>query len=118
MPAVDLDLVIEQGATWSQTFIYKDSNLVPINLSAYSARMQIRQTIPALVVLLSLTTANGRITLDATGHIFLLVDAATTALLNWTGSARYDLELVNPLNPDYVIRLLQGHVHLTKEVTR
>lgn len=36
------NFVIEQGATFSQELIYTNENNVPINLTGYTAKMQIK----------------------------------------------------------------------------
>ena len=112
-----LTLTIEQGATFDITLTWKDENDVLIDLTGYSARMQIRSTISAAASLHELTDSNGGIVLgDAAGTIQLLITAADTAALAFPGkSAVYDLELVNGT---VVTRLLRGTVLLSKEVTR
>lgn len=88
----------------------------PVDLTGYTARMQIRETLDATIILATLTTENGGITLGgAAGTIDLLLDAAATALLDFT-NAVYDLELVDTAG--VVTRLLSGAVTLSKEVTR
>ena len=116
MTAAAYDFVIEQGATLSKTFVWKDSTGTIINLSGYTARMQIRQTVSASTILLDLSTLNGRIIITAlTGQIRLLVAAADTGAITWQ-RGKYDLELVS--STGVVTRLLYGEVEVSKEVTR
>jgi len=116
MAAGRTDIYIEQGATFRQVFTWENSVGTPINLTGYTARMQIRSTIDAAVISATLTDANGGLTLGgAAGTISLyLSDTATTALTITSGV--YDLELVAPGGD--VTRLVQGGVSVSREVTR
>jgi hypothetical protein len=76
MAATTYDILIEQGATYSQVITYKESGAA-ISLVGYTARMQVRSTLESAEALIELTTANGRIalggsagtiTLDHLGH--------------------------------------------------
>lgn len=88
----------------------------PVDLTTYTARMQIRDTVDSITTLVSLTTENGGITLGGVaGTISLLITAAATAALTF-GTAVYDLEVVTA--GGIVTRLFSGAVALSKEVTR
>lgn len=116
MTAAAYDFVIEQGATLDKTFVWKDSTGTVINLSGYTARMQIRQTVGSSTILLELTTLNNRIIITpGQGKIQLLVAAADTGAITWQ-RGKYDLELVS--STGVVTRLLYGDVEVSKEVTR
>lgn len=105
----------EQGATFSRTFTAYDADGDPINLTGFSGRMQVRRTVDASAVIISLTTANGRMSLGgATGVVTLTLTATETAAI--TESGVYDLELVSAGGT--VTRLLKGSFRLDKEVTR
>lgn len=87
----------------------------PIDLSGYTARMQIRQKLGDSSVLLSLTTENGGITINNTFKtISITITASQTASLTFN-SAVYDLELIKD---GVVTRFAQGNLILNKEVTR
>lgn len=116
MVAANTDLTIEQGATFTHQFVWNDSNGVPIDITGYTARMQIRQTVGSVGFEVELTTENGGITLGgALGTVDLLISATATAALDFL-AAVYDLELVSPTS--IVTRLVKGSVVLDKEVTR
>jgi hypothetical protein len=115
MAATTYDILIEQGATYSQLITYKD-NGVAVNLTGYTARMQVRATLEAASALIELTTANGRIALGGTaGTITLTISATDTAALT-SGRGVYDLELVS--GSGIVTRLLQGVATISRNVTR
>jgi hypothetical protein len=113
MPAANYDLYIEQGATYSQEFVWKDSEGTPIDLSTYTSRMQVRQ-VKTENIILNLTNTSG-MTLGDDGSIKIEVSATATSALP-TLSARYDLELQS--TDGTVTRLLQGEVVISAEVTR
>jgi hypothetical protein len=88
----------------------------PVDLTGYTARMDIRQTLTATTTLLSLTTGNGRIAIDTANYVITLdLTAAETEALTFS-SAVYSLEMVGPSSD--VTQLLYGSVKLDKEVTR
>lgn len=116
--AGQLNLVIEQGTTFSPQFTYTDSATPPvaIDLTGYTARMQIRQKRTSTTFLHELTTENGGITLGgALGTIDLLISATDTAAFTFSTGV-YDLELIN--GSGAVQRLLEGSVTLRKEATK
>lgn len=104
-PAQTYDITADQGATYSLVITYENTAGTPINLTGYTARMQLRASYTSAAAALSLTTENGRIVLGgALGTITLLVEAATMETLE-AKTYVYDLELINGST---VIRLLQG----------
>lgn len=121
------DIEVFQGAYWSQTLLWKDGDGNPVDLTGYTARMQVRRTFEDPTPEIELTTENGRITLglveDPPGtplyNILLEIEAGATEDLAATVSDRrwrYDLELVPP--GGQVRRLLQGKFKVALEVTR
>lgn len=115
MAAAKYKLKLEQGATLRKVFTWKADG-VEVDLTGYTARMQIRPDIASSDVLATLATDNGGITIEALpGTFTLFLSDIDTAALTFE-SAVYDLEFVAP-NGD-VIRLMQGEVTLSPEVTR
>ena len=109
------NFLCEQGSTFSRVVSYQGSEGAPVNLSGYTARMQVRATAEDGAVLLSLTTENGGITLGTTaGTVTLLATATQTAAMP-AGELVYDIELVAGA---VVTRLLQGCFVVDAEVTR
>lgn len=109
------DFLCEQGATFARQVKWRDSNQVPVDLTSYTARMQVRSTADSGIIALSLTTENGGITLGGTaGTIDLLATATQTAAIE-AGDYVYDLELVFSST---VYRVLQGCFVIDAEVTR
>jgi hypothetical protein len=112
-----VNLTIYQGSTFLKTLTWKTGEpAAPVDLTGCSARMQVRQPLDSSVVLLELTTGNGRIALGgAAGTVELSMTAADTAALTWPYGV-YDLEIVHPGGD--VRRLLAGKVKVVLEVTR
>jgi len=88
----------------------------PINLTGYTARLQFREPLESSIVLLSLTTENGGITLGGVnGTIALLISATDTAALTWS-TAVFDLEIISASS--IVDRIISGRASVSDEVTR
>lgn len=116
MAAAYFDILIEQGATFRKTFVWKDSNETPIDITGYTARMQLRRKKSSTTAEHSATTENGGITLGgALGTVDVLIPATTTADFSWTTGV-YDLELDD--GTGVITRLVEGGVEVSKEVTR
>lgn len=118
MATTRLDILVQQGARYQRSVTAKNSDGTVMNLTGYSARMQIRPTVASNTILLEASTANGRITIPtpANGIVIIDIGADVTAPLNWT-VACYDLEIFT-VDPANVIRLIEGYASLSKEVTR
>ena len=115
MAAGQYNINIEQGSTLDIPVVWKSSDGVPINLTGYTARMQIRRTKADPSILYELTTENGRLSIDGPqGKVTIRIPAADSAGFTWRRGV-YDLEMVSG---DAVTRLLEGAVTVSPEVTR
>jgi hypothetical protein len=104
----------EQGATFSSVLTWKDEDGDPINVTGYSAAMQVRSK-PCTDPILTLSTANARIALGgALGTIALTISATDTDDLK-PGTYIYDLEMSNS---GTVTRLIEGSFTVSPEVTK
>lgn len=123
------DFIVEQGASWDAKVLWKDEAGDPVDVSIYSARMQVRRSIVADEVIVELTSEpDGGITLalvevggEPAYNVLLELDGAETAALPATPASKkwyYDLELFVTADPDDVRRLLQGRFEVSLEVTR
>lgn len=109
------DIACEQGATFSRVITYQGADGAPIDLTTYTARMQVRETAESGTTLLNLTTENGGIALgNVAGTVTLTATATQTAGIA-AGEWVYDIELVSGAT---VTRLLQGCFTVDAEVTR
>lgn len=112
--ASEVNFVLDQGSTFSMNVVYKDAAGNPVDLSNYSARSQARETMDSTTTLWNLVSPTN-INLGANGEITLTVAATTTANYTPNKTYYYDLELVTGAT---VIRLLQGQIYVSPEVTR
>ena len=111
------NMTIEQGSTFKLSLVYKDSNNAAVDLSGYSARMQIRSTLSASTKLLEVTTAEvDRLWIvPSAGQLNIKIPHSVTALLS-PSIAVYDLEIES--SDGEVIKLLKGKCRIEGEVTR
>jgi hypothetical protein len=115
MTAGIYNATIDQGATWSVTVTYKDSTGAPINLTGYTAALQVRQQYSSVDADLTLTSpSNGIVITPLTGVVVVTMTATQTAALA-EGYYVYDLELTSGTYKD---RLIQGQLTVAPEVTR
>jgi len=110
------ELNINQGSNLSLEIALKNSNGTPLNLTGYTARMQLRASYTAPDIIVELTTENGRLVITPlTGVVTLLLSALTTAAFVAKNYV-YDLETVS--STGFVTRVLQGEAIVSPEVTR
>jgi hypothetical protein len=123
LPIAQADICIFQGATFNQSLYWEVGNPPePVNLTGYTAKLQVRSNHKSKAVILELSTSNGRITLGtggnmATGAINLFISATDTAQLSVCDDNKpvYDLEMTVS---GVVSRILQGNVIIAPEVTK
>jgi hypothetical protein len=107
-------LEIQQGADFVRRFIWKNAAKKPINLTGYSARLQLRDAVGG-TVLAELSTDNGGIALGgAAGTVTVSIPGAETALYSFK-SAVYDMLLTGPSGSRR--RLVEGKVTVSPAVT-
>lgn len=128
MSAGIYNFTIEQGTTVVKQFTYKDASGNPVDLSGYSASMQIRSAYTSSGDPISSFTGSSAAsgseglsiitsgTGSTKGTVELRINATTTSNYTFT-SAVYDLEIKKTLDGT-VSRLLQGSIALSPEVTK
>lgn len=114
--AAEHDITIEQGATFQLNLVWRDASNTPIDLTGYTARMQVKRRYADTTPLLNFTTENGAITLGGTNGTVQVVGLATVTDDVPAKVCVYDLELVSPTG--FVKRLVQGTAVVTPEVTK
>lgn len=88
---------------------------VPVSLSGYTGRMQIRPSLESTTVISDLTSANGGVLIDTTLQTITIEIAASQTQLFTFQTAVYSLELVKGAE---VVSFCNGNLTLVKEVTR
>ena len=116
MTAGIYNFTIDQGAQYNTTIVYEDSSGNPIDLTGYSAKMELReQSSSPNPAALTLTSPSGGIVITPlTGTLAITMTTAQTNAL----SARfyvYDLELTVG---GVVSRLIQGQITVYAQVTQ
>lgn len=107
-----LNLIIDQGTTFSANVTAKDSLGTIRDLTNFTARAQLRRSYNSA----NSVTFSANIFVPASGNVTLALTDAVTANLKH-GRFVYDLELVNA-NTLAVERLVEGIVTVFPEVTR
>lgn len=134
------DLVLQIGCDWSRSIIYKDSASALINLTGYSAKMQVRASKEShdSVKILDLSSPSNGIEIDgAAGKITITIGHAllteptlklsgitspaaslieSTSLSGFGKIAYYDLLLTSPSGT--VTKLMDGKVCFNPAITR
>lgn len=111
MPALEYNLAVEQGSTFRRSIPVLDDTGVPLNVTGWSARGQIRLTHRDRTVAYDLGPH-----LEVAGtNVELVIPAEDSSLWTWRWAV-YDVEVVDLIgNPT---RLIQGSVSVSPEVTR
>lgn len=120
-----IDLTIYQGATYWKEWQWLDGTQAAINLTNYTARMQIREEVDSPTVLLEILSTGsadqkmiigGKVEADPTnGKYGIWLAASITAAISWEAGV-YDIEL--QAADGFVRRIQEGKVKVSKEVTR
>ena len=107
---------IDQGAQYTTQIIWADSSGNPINLTGYTAAMQLRlQAASPDPSALNLTSSNGGITITPlAGEMDILMTSAQTGSLD-PGFYVYDLEIALG---SVVTRIIQGQITVSAQVTQ
>ena len=117
MSAERHNILIEQGTTFGLEVAYEQPEGTPVDITGWSARMQVRQTHASTSSVLDLTSLAGSISVDGPrGTVTVNVGATQTAALPAPFLGVYDLEIASPGGT--VIRLVEGSCRITPEVTR
>lgn len=112
---------LEVGATFSQQLVWSAETptgsgvFLPVNITGYSAKMQIRKS-PGAPLILEVSTVNGYITLTPLlGILNIVVPATVTASLA-SGLYKYDLDITD--SAGFVTRFIQGAFEIVATITQ
>jgi len=132
MGAGRYSFTIEQGTTTNFEIQYKDSSNNPVDLTGYSGRMQIASDYASNASRTVYLTLSSSLNADGTGLNFsgsngntpptsgsigIYIAACTSSLLTFT-TAKYDLEIYSGSGDcPLTVRLLEGQISLSNQVT-
>lgn len=112
--AAQLDIIVEQGATFRRVFAWQDENGVAISLRTFDLRMTVRPYKDSLEVIANTANLNIVIVLlESVGYFEVRISDAETAALDFI-RAVYDIEVYKE---NVVYRLVEGDFILSKEAT-
>jgi hypothetical protein len=124
MSAGKYDFSIEQGSSFTLSFIYKDEDKNPVDLTGWCARL-IWKTNTGTIETFSTETVNASYRFDIdepNGKLVLQFPASVTNNFNFN-SAKYDLELQSDddlynSGGKYTTRILYGTINLIKRFSQ
>lgn len=103
--------IIPKGATWDATVYWKDPNGNPINLTGYTAKLQI-STQYGVSTSLELSSGNGITIYPTEGKLVITATPTQTGALA-IGKYVYELELSVGTN---IYRILEGELNVSNQV--
>lgn len=113
--AVQYNVEIDQGADWFFNVTYENPAGTPVNITSYTAALQLRSLPTDSTYVLSLSTGNGITIQGAQGLVEVHATANQTRAID-EGTYYYDLEITS--QSGIVTRLVQGQAVVSAEVTR
>jgi hypothetical protein len=113
--AVQYIVEIDQGADWFFNVTYENPAGTPVNITSYTAALQLRSLPESTTAVLSLATGSGITITGAAGLVAVRATAQQTGAII-AGDYYYDLEITSPQG--VVTRLVQGQAILNPQVTR
>jgi len=116
VPEHDL-LGVPQGSDFNVEIIYQEGEPpVTVDLSGYSAKLQVRRTFDTPVIL-QLSTDDGTIVMNSTApNIVLKFPNDVTSRMTVYSDLIYDLEMTSPTG--LKSRVMQGKFSISREVTQ
>lgn len=114
MSAGSYNMCIRQGETFSRVITWKSAGVL-VNLTGYTAKMQVRRGSGQTVVS-ELSTTNGRISLGGSAGTITLTIAATDTDDIAIGTYKYDLLLTS--SGGVVTNLLEGEFKVVSGITQ
>jgi hypothetical protein len=116
--ATNYNTTIDQGADWYINFTYysDSTQTTPVNLTGFTAALQLRSEPSDAVSVLSLSSpSNGIVITGVSGLIAVHATAAQTGVIQ-EGYYYYDLEITS--STGIVTRLIQGQILVSAQITR
>jgi len=124
MPINRNDLNFQQGETFQLLLNIQSGNTVTVDLSGYSAALQIRSSYSNNTVIESLSTANGEIQVANLGYYALTLPASRTANVSTNNATGYPPKVIYyydmtiTSNTGISTKIMYGQVNFYSQVTR
>ena len=118
MQPANIDLDVYKGSNFVKLIQWKTGTTpVAVNLTGCTARMQIRKAVNDVAIMDTLTTENGKLSIHEPleGKFKIIIAPDVSNKYTFT-SGVYDLEIV--FSDNGVVRIIQGSVRASPEVTR
>lgn len=120
MEAGIVDITLVPGASWRRRFAFNEPGPVPLDLTGFEARAEVRNQPGGATLYISISevpSADGYIILGGTaGTVDIFISADATEILRTARSAAWDLFLENP-NGEDVDQAVRGKVKIGPAVT-
>ena len=117
MASATHDIIVEQGSVFELFFEYRDCEDALIDLTSYTAQMQIREAKDSAAYLVEVTQVDGITLGGALGTVLIKIAASITEALDFNKGV-YDVELSEAGDSTLTRRVLEGKVKFSKQVTR
>ncbi len=107
------------GSDFAEPIFYQNEDGTPVNLTGYTAALQVRRTTASPTPALSLATGTGLTLTPLEGKILVTItqeQGRALCLDNARTTYLYDLEITSP--GSLVTRILEGRLVVLPEVTR
>lgn len=117
MASATHDIIVEEGSVFELFFEYRDCNEALIDLTGYTAQMQIREAKDDVSFLVEVTETSGITLGGAAGTVLIRIAANITNALNFSKGV-YDVELSEAGDSTKTRRVLEGKVKFSKQVTK
>lgn len=115
MPGIKHDITIVQGEGAAFEYVYKDELGVPVNLTGYTGKAQVRKAFDSPAAVLDATSGNGKVTIDAlAGKVTIKWPGSETATV-LAGPHVWDHFLYPPAGEP--LQMLYGTVDVRARVT-
>ena len=117
MASATHDIIVEEGSVFELFFEYRDCEDVLIDLTGYTAQMQIRENKASPTYLVELTETSGITLGGALGTVLIRISSTITDALDFNKGV-YDVELSEAGDDTLTRRVLEGKVKFSEQVTK
>jgi hypothetical protein len=114
MPAKNVDLSFVSGDTYLHEVTWVDSEGAAIDISTYTATMQVRKPASSSTVIVDLEEGDGLTNGGVTGQVDIEISPARTLVI--PNGAFYDLQLED--SGGNITTLMTGRARVTAQVTK